>query len=79
MARAFNGMAESLQRFDEAGQDFEFRLWLPRCKFLEKPLQVSDGKWIEAGNIIALKDATNDYATAIAQVRNEQQYYLDDV
>jgi len=61
----------------EAGQSFEFNLLLPRMKFLEKPLSVSDGKWVDEGSLVVLKDASVDnWPSAVATIRNEVSTYL---
>jgi hypothetical protein len=60
----------------EAGYEFFFEMYIPMVKFLEKPYQVSDGKWIEAGNLLVLKDTGNDWPTCVVRVQNEVTSYL---
>ncbi len=60
----------------EPGQRFLFEQYFPRLGILENDLQVSDGRWVEAGNLRVLKDVANGWATAVTRVRNLQPTYL---
>jgi hypothetical protein len=54
------------------GTRFYFKAWFPRCKFLEKPYQVTDGKWVESGSLLVMKDKNAlTVPTAMFEVQNE--------
>jgi hypothetical protein len=57
-------------------EKFFVKGYFPRCKLLTKPFQANDGKWVEEGNLLVLKDAVNNWPTAVIVGQNEVATYL---
>jgi len=58
-------------------ENYQFDLIIPRLGVLEKPMQVNDKKWVEAGNLVVLKDKNNPtFPTCVVKVRNQVSGYL---
>jgi hypothetical protein len=57
----------------EAGFEYEFELFIPHCKILEKPQQVNDGRWADQATLQVLKSGSDP--TCIVRVQNEQTAY----
>jgi hypothetical protein len=60
---------------------FYAKWWWPKLKFLTKPMEVRDGRWVEAGSLVVLKPDSNDNVpfgpTMIVEVQNTVANYLE--
>jgi hypothetical protein len=60
---------------------FQVKVWWPKLKFLTKPLEVRDGRWVEAGSLVVLKPNANDNVplgpTMVVEVQNTVANYLE--
>jgi hypothetical protein len=61
----------------ESSQAFLFEMYFPLVGMMALPMGVTDGRWVENGQLVVLKDTSvNDYPSVITRTRNQQDGYL---
>lgn len=76
MSVYFDAYGPEIDAVGFPGERFHFKAFFPRVKFLERPYQVSEGRWVEAGTLLVLKDTVGLLPTAIFQSQNEVANYI---
>lgn len=58
----------------ESGQRYMFEMIFPFVGIIEKKMEVSNERWIDAGNLVVLKDTANSWPSAIVKTRCQVDY-----
>lgn len=53
-------------------EKFFVKVYWPRVKLLSKDTKISDKRWVEAGSMLVLKDASGGFPTVVIQTQNAQ-------
>lgn len=69
---AFSIYFDAIGPVISGAEKFFVKVYWPRVKLISKDTKISDKRWVEAGSMLVLKDATNSFPTTVIQTQNAQ-------